>query len=60
MKFITGLGIGYLALIAAAFAGYVMNIIQLISTADGGFTTMFVLRIVGVIAAPLGAVLGFF
>lgn len=40
--------------------GWVANIVKLIGILDGGLTAMFVARIVGVFAAPLGAVLGFF
>lgn len=47
-----------IALWLAAIAGWVMNIVQVIKMADGGFTTLFVLKIVGIFAAPLGSILG--
>lgn len=52
------LGLGLLGAIIAAIAGWVMNIVQLVSMADAGVTGMFILKIVGVFVAPLGAVLG--
>lgn len=43
----------------AAVGGWVANIVKLIGLLDGGFTAMFAARLVGIFAAPLGAVLGF-
>jgi hypothetical protein len=39
--------------------GWVANIVKLVGMIDGGVTAMFIARIVGVFAAPAGAVLGF-
>lgn len=39
--------------------GWVMNIVKFVVELDGGVTAMFIARIVGVIVAPLGAVLGY-
>ena len=48
-------------LIAAAFIGWVMNIIGIINTVvSGEWTGMLVARVIGVFMAPLGAVLGWF
>lgn len=48
----------FIILWVAGIAGWIMNIIQVIKMADAGFTAMFVLKIVGIFAAPLGAILG--
>lgn len=42
-----------------AMIGWVLNIIKLVGMIDGEITTMFVLRVVGIFAAPLGAILGY-
>lgn len=44
----------------AAVGGWIANIVKLIQMADGGITLMAILRIVGIITAPFGAILGFF
>jgi hypothetical protein len=48
-----------IALWAACVAGWIANIVKLIAMLDGGVTAMFIARIVGILLAPLGAVLGF-
>lgn len=41
--------------------GYLVNVFKIILMAgDSGITTMFALRCIGIIVAPLGALLGFF
>jgi hypothetical protein len=40
--------------------GWVKNIIALITMTNSEITTLFILRIVGIFAAPLGVVLGWF
>lgn len=50
----------FLAVIAAAICGWIANLVKLIGILDGGVTAMFIARMVGVFAAPLGSVLGFF
>ena len=45
------------ALISAT--GWVLNVVKLIGMIDGSLTAMFVARVVGVFAVPLGAILGF-
>jgi hypothetical protein len=51
----------FYALILAAFAGWVMNIVEII---NAGFSSdwngMLIARCIGVFVAPLGAVLGWF
>lgn len=39
--------------------GWIMNIVKLIGMLNGDVTAMFIARIVGVFAVPLGVVLGF-
>lgn len=48
----------YIVLIIGSLIGWVLNVIDLLQTIGGGFTTLFVLRVVGVFVAPLGAILG--
>jgi hypothetical protein len=51
----------FVAIIAlVSIYGYIANIVKLVLAAGGEVTTMFVLRIVGIFAAPLGVFLGFF
>lgn len=41
--------------------GYLANVVKIIdTTGDSSVTTMFVLRCIGVLIMPLGALLGFF
>ena len=49
-----------LLLILAAVGGWIANLVKFIGMLDGGVSAMFIARIVGVFAVPLGAVLGFF
>ena len=48
-----------LVVLAAAIGGWVANIVKLIGILDGGITVMLVVRIVGIFAAPLGAIVGY-
>ena len=54
---------GFLLTVAAALGialGWIFNIVAIfnLAAADGGVTMMFVLRCVGVIFVPLGAIFG--
>lgn len=49
-----------LILFIALAGGWVANLAKLIGMLDGSVTTMFIIRIVGVFAAPIGAVIGYF
>lgn len=49
----------WITVVVGGIIGWVLNIIKLVGMVDGEITTMFVLRIVGIFAAPLGAVLGY-
>lgn len=63
-NFLAGLGIvailGYITLIIAFFYGYVCNVIAIFHALNDPITGLFVARCVGVLAAPLGAILGYF
>lgn len=48
------------AAFVAAFIGWLMNIYKLVSDMDAISTTEAIIRGVGVIAAPLGAIAGYF
>lgn len=56
------LGLIWLALILAGAIGWVLNLIAVIhaATADAPFTTLVLIRIIGVPIFILGAVLGWF
>lgn len=47
-------------LVAFGLGGWIANIIKLFGMLDGGVTAMFIARIVGIFAAPVGAILGYF
>lgn len=49
-----------LGLFLAACIGWVLNIIEVVKTISDPMTTLMLARLVGVIAAPLGAILGYF
>lgn len=57
------LGIGmlvlYFTIVFVTLGGYIANIAKLVSM-DGGITTLFILRVVGIFAVPFGAILGLF
>lgn len=57
MKFVE---IAVLTIWVTAAVGWGMNIYKLISMLGGEVTTWFIARVIGVIFAPLGSVLGFF
>ena len=44
----------------AIFGGWVANIVKFIGLINGSVTAMFIARGVGIFAAPLGVVLGYF
>lgn len=49
----------YWILILGSIGGWIANIIKLSAMVDGGVTTMFVLRVVGIFVAPLGSIMGY-
>jgi hypothetical protein len=59
MRALAALGFAYIALTAAAAIGWVMNIIAIIGSDFANINGLLVARVIGVIVAPLGAVLGY-
>lgn len=53
------IAIAYLAAVLAALYGWGMNIVSLVGMLGGDVTAMFIARIVGVFAFPVGVILGF-
>ena len=51
--------VGILLFLAAA-GGWIANLVKIIGMINGDVTAMLIVRIVGVFAAPVGAVLGYF
>ena len=60
MKAATIGGVIMIGIWIAAIIGWIINIVTLAHTVDAPITGMFILRCVGIIVAPLGAVLGLF
>lgn len=56
----TAVELGVVALMLLGVGGWIANVVKLIYMLDGSVTAMFIARVVGVFAAPLGAILGFF
>lgn len=56
---VLGLKWAIFAIALLGFGGWVANIVKLFGMFGGDITALFVGRLVGVFAAPLGAVLGF-
>lgn len=54
------LGLIALSTIAACVWGYIANLIALVHSAGGDFTVLLAMRIIGLFAAPLGVLLGWF
>lgn len=50
----------YMGLIIASLVGWVLNIVAIVHALHEPISAMFVARLFGVVAAPLGAVLGYF
>lgn len=48
------------AFLILGVGGWIANIVKLIGMFDGEITAMLIARIIGVFAAPFGAILGFF
>jgi hypothetical protein len=63
MKFFQSLGVLgaliFLALWVGGIVGWILNIFAILHGVSGPLTTLFVLRIVGIFAFPLGAILGY-
>lgn len=63
-NFLAGLGIvailAWVTFFCAFIYGYVCNVIAIFDTLNSPVTGLFIARCVGVLAAPLGAILGYF
>lgn len=57
---VEGGGIFFLLLWLVAIGGWIANLVKLIHMLDGGVTAWLIARAIGVLALPLGALLGFF
>jgi hypothetical protein len=64
MNFFNGIGVAavlaWIAAIIAIACGYIVNIITLVDLTWAGHEAEFVLRAVGIVMAPLGAIMGLF
>jgi hypothetical protein len=58
MKYFLSAGVVWVGIWIAAIIGWVANIIQVIHLTSGPVTTLFILKCVGILAAPLGSILG--
>lgn len=54
------LSLAIVALWIASIGGWVANIVKLIGMLDNPVTTWFIARAIGIFAAPLGSILGYF
>lgn len=54
------IGLAYVAVLVLAVIGYVMNLVKLVGMMDGGVSAMLIIRLVGIVAAPFGALIGWF
>lgn len=54
-----GIAIFLIGLIFAAVVGWIANIVKIVGVISDPITGMFILRVVGIFVAPLGAVLGY-
>ena len=58
-KGFTSPGLIFVFIWVALAVGWIMNIVEVVQTVSDPVTGMFVLRCIGIIAAPLGGVLGY-
>ncbi len=50
--------VGWFALWLALIIGWIMNIVQVVQLASEPFSTLLAVKLVGILVAPLGAILG--
>ena len=55
----TAYGLVFVIVWLTAIVGWVMNVVKIVGQISDPITGMFIFRCVGVLVAPLGAVLGF-
>lgn len=49
----------FVGIVVLVSIGWIMNIIKLVGLIDDPLSVMILLRVIGIVAAPLGAILGF-
>lgn len=49
-----------LVIVGAVIGGWIANVVKFIGMLGGDVSAMFIARIVGIFAAPLGVILGYF
>lgn len=59
-KFGLGIIVLWAVIVLAAVGGWIANVVKLIGMLNSPITAMFVARIIGVVAAPFGSILGYF
>lgn len=57
---VAGLWMVPVILVVAGLVGWVMNIVKLAGSDFAVFTGLMVVRIIGIVLAPIGAVVGYF
>ena len=55
-----GLRLVGILIIIASIVGYIMNITSIVHTINNPMTGMFFFRCIGILAVPLGCILGYF
>ncbi len=58
-RFISSLGLFGIVIWLAGTIGWVLNIVKMVSHLQDPITAMEILRMIGIVVAPMGAVLGF-
>lgn len=48
----------YIAVWVAGIVGWIANLVQIVHTASDPITGLFILKCIGVVAAPVGSILG--
>lgn len=54
------IGLAFILIWVAGAIGWIMNIIKILDILNDPITGIFIFRVVGVFAVPVGAVLGYF
>lgn len=60
MRIVGSLYLMMVLIVFCLMGGWVANIVKLVGLLHGDVTAMFIARVIGVFAVPLGGVLGFF
>mgnify|MGYP000751182505 CR=1 FL=1 len=54
------IGLALVAIVLAVILGWCMNVVAVFQTMGGALDAMFVARVAGIFAFPLGVILGYF